>query len=341
LAIFGLIYKPDPALSQYWVINHIFPNWRKFSDPETKKFALYFEPNNNSIDKIVKSIWHTRYLQAIKKNIPPFILMKNLADIPDVKLSDAKESPALLNLNLLRNYDALTASVREKVLRGTIRALIFILLTKVSLAFLLELPFEKYLTGEANYLPLAINICFPPVLMLIMGTFVKSVPAKNRDFVAAALDDIFCRNKIEGKVFSLVPKNPSSLKSIFNFWYSIFSIGLLAAVIWGLILLKFNVLSIALFFLFVSAVAFFSFRIRNIALELQMKPSRGDGIMSIVEFLFLPFIRIGKFISDRLTKSNPFISLLDFLIGAPLKVIIKIFHSWLRFVNAKKEEIEF
>jgi len=32
---------------------------------------------------------------------------------------------------------------------------------------------------------------------------------------------------------------------------------------------------------------------------------------------------------------------LDLLIEAPLKTIIKVVNSWLRFINAKKEELEF
>jgi hypothetical protein len=60
----------------------------------------------------------------------------------------------------------------------------------------------------------------------------------------------------------------------------------------------------------------------------------------VVEFVFLPFILIGKYLSAAITKSNPFTITLDYLIEAPLKSIIKISNSWLRFIRQKKDDID-
>jgi hypothetical protein len=72
-----------------------------------------------------------------------------------------------------------------------------------------------------------------------------------------------------------------------------------------------------------------------------MQVTRENILVSIVEFVFLPFILIGKILSNVITKSNPFTITLDFLIEAPLKSIIKITNSWLRFIRQKKEDLDF
>ncbi|MDO8444051.1 MAG: hypothetical protein Q7S80_00925 [bacterium] len=71
-----------------------------------------------------------------------------------------------------------------------------------------------------------------------------------------------------------------------------------------------------------------------------MKRSRDDALTSTLEFIFLPFIRIGRYLSDRIAAFNPFILALDFLIEAPLKSIIKITNLWFKFINTKKEDLE-
>lgn len=341
LAIFNLVYKPDLSLIQYRIIQKIYPGWRNYTKEESMKFALSFDPNNNAINKIINNPYRKRYLQYAKRNITPFILIKNLAQLKDIDIDVFRKDPELLNSNLMRIYDTLIVSSKNKVWRGTLRALIFILITKISLALILEVPVEKYFIGAVYYPALIINISLPPIIMLIAGTFVKSPPSRNRNVVSETINSILFDNKIDNKNFSLLPRKLSYLDIIFNYVYFVFTIAILVLVIWGLVVLKFNILSITLFFLFMSAVSFFSFRIRGIALELAMKTAKEDSITSTIEFIMLPFIRIGKFISEKLSKTNPFTSFLDFLIEAPLKMIIKIFNSWFKFVNTKKEEIQF
>jgi len=242
---------------------------------------------------------------------------------------------------VMEEYKDKVAEVRKKVWRGTFRALIFILLTKISLAFIIEIPFDRLLTGVVELKSLLINIILPPTLMFIAGTFVKAPPAKNYQFISQTFSSIAYNNKADERKYDLIPKRNESTELIFNTAYLIFSLSILAGVVYLLIVLKFNLVSVLLFFFFVSIVSFFSFRIRSLALELAMKRSRDDAITTVMELLLLPFIRIGKFFSDKFASFNPFILALDFLIEAPLKTVIKILNSWFRFINAKKEELEY
>jgi hypothetical protein len=75
-------------------------------------------------------------------------------------------------------------------------------------------------------------------------------------------------------------------------------------------------------------------------LELNMRTDRESFIFSVIDLIFMPFVQIGKVFSAVLTKSNPFIITLDYLIEAPLKTIIHIFNSWFKYIRKKKEDID-
>ncbi len=338
-AIYGFILKPDYAQVQYWFLKNIYPDWNSWGIEEMKKMARSFDPYYNKLDHALNHPYRKNYIQFVKRLIPPFILLYSVMIKKKLSASEVGEKPALLHSLIMEEYNLKVAEARNKVWRGTFRALIFILITKISLAFIIEIPFDKYVSGSIDMVSLIINISLPPLLMLFAGTFVKSPSRRNYKTISDSVISLLTQNQLDNKKYTLV-KSRSTTFMFFNLAYSFISLGILSAVIWLLLYLKFNIVSITLFFFFVSVVSFFSFRIRNIALELAMKRGRDDALTSILELVFMPFIRIGKFFSDRFASFNPMILALDFLIEAPLKTVIKIMNSWLRFINAKKEELE-
>ena len=341
IAIYLQVFRPDLPLIQYWLINTFHSDWQKMTPEEIKKISWSFDPFYNKIDRALNHPMRKRYAAYIKRNIAPFILLKDVLSKSSLNLEQIREKPFILRNLIMEQYTEVINIGRHKVWTATIRALIFILCTKISLAFILEIPFDKLTAGKVDLPSLIINISLPPLLMLVAGTFVKSPPKGNYQVINEAFSNIAMNDRIDDKKFSLaVTKKPTSLV-IFDAVYSILTFVILIGVIWLLIYLKFNIVSIALFFLFVSIVSFFAFRIRNIALELAMRRAKDDAVTSTMELIFLPFIRIGKYISDRFAAFNPLILALDFLIEAPLKTVIKIFNLWLKFINSKKEDLEF
>jgi len=341
IAIYNLLFKPDFPMAEYWVLKKIYPDWHSIELEELKKLCRSFDPFHNKIERVIFHPFRKNYLAFTRRFIPPFILLKSVLSTKSFDLQRVKDKPTVLRDAMMNEYDILVKKGRDKVMRGTIRALIFIFITKISLAFLIEIPFDKIFSGHIDYLSLIINVSLPPILMLFSGTFVKTPPPKNHLSVSKTVDEIISGVKIYEKPIPLISSRKPSTFFAFNLIYTFFSLAILVLVIWFLLWLKFNFVSIFLFFFFVSVVSFFSFRIRNIALELAMKRSRDDAITTIMELAFLPFIKIGRQISDRFATFNPIILFLDFIIEAPLKTIIKLINSWLKFVNNKKEELEY
>lgn len=339
LSILTLLYKPDYSYAQFWLVNKLFPDFNNFDSIKAKEIGFHFDNIVGHTEKVFKNPYAKNYLSYIKRHIAPFILIKELPNY-EKDLSQVLASPEVLKKKLIALYDVLIKKTREKVWRGTIRALIFILITKISLAFLIELPYDQFLKGSINYLSLMINVLFPPILMFFAGASVQNPPGKNRDIVLQAIDNLIVFEKIDSKPFYIGKRKKSASEVFFNFLYILFNIGIIIGVIYLLRRINFNFVSIGLFFTFISAVSFFSFRIRNIAHELVMQVLRENLLVSVIEFVFVPFILIGKFLSAVITKQNPFTITLDFLIEAPLKTIIKISNSWFRFIKQKKDDID-
>ncbi len=338
--IYSSLLKPDLAQIQLWVINRIFPDWKTCDEEELRKFGRSFDPYYNKIDHYVNHPNRNRYSIFVKKSIPPFIILRAALLTRTLSAEKIIDEPGRLHSLALDTYASIVQSVRKKVVQATIRSFIFIFLSKVSLAFILEIPFDRFLTGEVYMTSLIINIAMPPTLMFVSGIFIKSPPKKNQIVISEVLSNIIFKDKFDDKVFYLVEKKKPRSFEVFNIIYSLLSFVVIGLSFWMLIVLKFNFMSIFLFYFFISVVSFFAFRIRNIALELAMKRTKDDALTAVIELAFLPFIRIGRALSSQISRFNPFILALDFLIEAPLKTIIKIVNSWYRFIGSKKDEIE-
>ena len=339
-SVYSLMFKPDLALSEYYLLIENFPDWNKATEEEAIKFARSFDPYYNKIVHYINHPLKNRYFHFVKKYIPPFVVIKATLESESFSNSELVESSNNFQRKARDIYKSLVEDAKTKVLRGSLRALVFIFLTKILLALLLEVPFDRFMSGDVNYLALTINISLPPVIMLLAGTLTKSPPKKNSQLISQSIDEILYSNRIggDGKV-DLIGGNKNKVYLWFNYIYGIYNIVILILIVWLLYQIGFNILSILLFFFFMSLVSFFSFRIRSVALLLAMEKSQ-DTVTSVIEFLFLPFIKIGKYISERFSSFNPVILIIDLLIEAPLKTIIRVLNLWNGFVNAKKEELE-
>lgn len=342
LAVVTNVLKPDVSLLTYYALKMVRPDWQKISSEEVKKISKSLDPFINTIDRHLYHPFKNQYLIAARNLSAPFIVLRTTLLSRDITTETITKNPSMLAQNCMEVYESLKKDSDSKIWRGTWRALAFVFLTKLILAFILEVPIEKAMHGEIIWLALIVNISLPPFLMFISGLTISKIPSKNTNRIKSSIEEIIYRGKIATeKKIEIGYKKETKSGAVFNFVLLLISVAILFFVVWGLLILKFSLISIVLFLVFVSAVSFLSFRIRTNSKELLVKRSRQDSATSIVELVFLPFIRIGKIMSDGLNRLNPFLLALDFAIEAPLKTIIKILRSWFAFVSKKKEELEY
>lgn len=294
------------------------------------------------IEKLIKNPYSARMRRFIKNQIPPFkilfqILKTNKNRSREI-LSDKKSLWKQVEETCKEKYTQSGNRLRQLA----IKSIIYIFLTKMIFALILEYPVSLYLFGEVNYTALIINSIFPPLLMFIVVAL-SSVPGySNTTRVFERVMHIIDADKSFETSISFVIRKKIEKKPTLKFAFTVFYIFtfvitflLLHAI---LSLLKFNALSETIFIFFVSLVAFFSHRVRAVAKEYRLR-EKESFISPFTDFFAVPFLTVGKFLSSSISRLNFLAALLDFLIEAPFKLIIEVVEEWISFVRSRKDEI--
>ena len=140
-------------------------------------------------------------------------------------------------------------------------------------------------------------------------------------------------------LLSLKPekKNPI-LNFVFTFlWWGAFilSFGL---IIYLLNRIEFSIASQGIFIFFVAIISFFTYRINQTAHSYTI-PAKQSFFAPIINFLFMPIIRVGRRFSEGLSQINIFLYVFDYLIETPFKEVFGFLEQWFFFLQTKREEM--
>ena len=111
------------------------------------------------------------------------------------------------------------------------------------------------------------------------------------------------------------------------------------AVILQLINWHFNMVQGIIFFIFMGTASFLGFRLSRIVRELELVTSRPGLLATARDLLYLPFILLGQWLSDKYARINVIALILDTLIELPLKTVLRLVRQWTDFISEKKDEI--
>jgi len=57
------------------------------------------------------------------------------------------------------------------------------------------------------------------------------------------------------------------------------------------------------------------------------------------DFLYLPFVVVGRWMSEKYAKVNIVALVLDMVIELPMKTVIRLVQQWGVFISSKKDEL--
>lgn len=335
--------KADVPTVRYHLLKHYLPAWFKENVEITPELKAGF---NTSIKYIEQTLEHPDihfYTQIVKKFYPIFLIIRKIVDKNPQNASEIiknKESlSAQINSATMEYYQ----SALTKLNRSIIKAVLFVFITKIVVGLIMEIPYEFYIAKKINYLPIAINLAFPPVLMFVSAYLISVPGVENTRKIILITNELIYSNSsdyIEKSIKSVSSKRESNLSMILNFFFFLTFVIIIGFLIWMLFALNFNPVSGFLFFLFLSTVSFLAFRIRQTSNELNISDSMGgSGLTGVMDFLLLPFLRIGFWLSKKFEKYNIFLYIFDFILEAPFKIILGMLEQWIGFIREKKEEI--
>jgi hypothetical protein len=334
--------QSDDALIVYELMKLIQPNWFALTDHVNEEEAHTLIENLRLVQSAMKDPIGDSLNRFIRVQTAPFFVLRDFFYEYGAKARAIIENQEEFEQKLAEVANKRYHEIGTKVRRAVIRSIIYIFLTKMVFALALEAPFDIFITKRVEYLALAINTIFPPILLFLVAGFVTLPGADNTRRLVERIKTIiykFDTLKNEKEVFIPKPQiRRPILTGVFSFLYLITFIISFGCISYVLTKLHFNIASQIIFVFFVTLVSFFAYRIRVSAKEYEIIDRQGF-LSPIVDFFFLPILRVGHILSREIAKINIFIFFFDFILEAPLKVIFEVVEEWVRFVRTKKEEI--
>lgn len=338
-------HSDNPSI-RYHLLKLMIPEITKITWKTSESVLPTLFDSYQTIEKSVVHPLSDKMRNAVRKMVPPFLIMRDLFEQNSNAIASIIADEAKLKHKVDESCRKRYDESRGRLRRTAVRSFIYILLTKVVFAFIIEIPYDLYIQGAISYLPVGVNVVFPPLLMtfIIITTqipgddntrrifqLIKGIVSDdpNDDLHEKAFIDISRRIRARGFTFT----------ALFSAFYLATYVVTFGAIIYVLSLLGFNPVSQTIFIFFVTLVTFFAFRVISITQEYQVVAN--DGLLSpLTDFFFLPIMRVGQWLSGEvLTKFNVLMFVFDFVIEMPFKAIVEVVDEWAHFVKIKKEEI--
>ncbi len=335
--------KSDIAYQRYHLFNVFYQPIAKYSIDDLKSLAPKLPKIFEKIDDTLRNPMIDKIGKFVKKQLPPFLILFDLiktysqADLKTL-LSDKAKLWVEVELLCRQKY----AGVQKRLRALAIRSLIYVFITKMLLAIVLEGPLSQYFFGEVEWVSIIINSLFPPFFMLVIILFNKVPDEENTRRIFQRIVDILDADESFEKKVVLIAQKAQPRRPSLQVGFSIFYIATFVVtfyLIWLLLTaLSFNIISQLIFLFFVSTIAFFAHRIKNVTNEYKLI-EKDSFFTPFLDFFFMPMLAMGKFFSSELAKLNFFTFIFDILIEAPYKLIIEVVEEWISFTRTKKEEI--
>ncbi|MBI4811828.1 hypothetical protein HY798_00020 [Candidatus Falkowbacteria bacterium] len=342
ITIHRSLLKFDREMVGFIVFKYFNANWGEAGEEDIVKTGENIFVLREAVDKQTDHPL-TNQLNLIVRRYAVFfgVLTETIAENPVSVYESFKYDPKAFPRDIKKVCRRKYCSARRKLWRAAARSIIYIFLTKSIFAILLEVPAAKWFGQEVNPVSLAINISFPALLLFLIVLFTRLPSEKNTEKIIAGIDEVIFKEYERKEPIQLrePAKRGQALHAVFNIIYSaafFFSIGV---VVWALDKINFNWVSIVIFLFFLAFVSFFAIRIRKGARELIVIEPKENILTFLSDFFYIPIVAVGKWLSEKFSRVNVFVFIMDFIIEAPFKIFVEIAEEWTKYVRERKEEI--
>ena len=290
---------------------------------------------NKMIDGVFAAATTEKLIRVVDRRGAPFRILWRLIDEHEDFLRLLNNREQLLSAyetQINKEYER----IDKRINRGILKSVIFLIITKVLIGVAIEVPYDYVIHGSIVWLPLAINLLFPPIYMILLRVTLTQPSGANTQALIDTIDEL-----LFGKDDALVLSQRAGrgFGTAFNVFYSLFFLVIFAAATWGLYVLGFSILHMLIFFVFLSTASFLGFRLSRQIRELEVVQGQQDGVTIIRDFLYIPFVVVGRWMSEKYSKINIVAMVLDMVIELPLKTVLYLMRQWGAFINSKKDEL--
>jgi hypothetical protein len=345
IAVRQALLKLDEPVITYQLLKKYLPGWDTFTVlRDREKLEQFASQMGRWYRSIRRAFTHSslrRFYFAAEALDAPYLILGDL-------LSELAKSGALVSGDLpsgeelealiFTKYRERLRQEQRKAMRAAIYSTISIFITKVLLAFAVELPIDR-LTGQFSESTLLFNIAIPPILMMVIVLFGFRRP-RRRD-VEKSVEEIKRILAGDPRPYHIRLKESRSLliRGVVGLLYAGGAAATFGVIIYFLTQLHFSPLSQGIFIFFVSLISYAGLRIRERSKELLVEEKPPGLLHDFFLFFTFPIVELGRALSDTLLKIRLVALLLDALIELPLKFFLEFLEQWRAFLREKKQDI--
>lgn len=341
IAVHKSLSKSDDARVRYHFLKIYYPDWENASAEAIDRNFDKIMNIRREINISISSPIQPRIYRFVQKHAAAFHILKDVIEDDVSEIREIFENEEQLEDKVREVCDNRYEEISVRVNTGIVRSIIYIFTSKVLLALLIEIPFELIFLGGINYLTIGINATIPPALMFLVGLSIKKPGETNTERIVEKIKSFMYKKYKDEKIkFSLTSLDKHRLLyKIFFALHGLFFFITFVGISYILVKLNFNILSGMIFFIFLSLVLLFGYRVRFTASELNVTGEREGFLSSMLTNFTLPLLNLGVWLSQGLAKLSFLMVIMDFLIEAPLKTIIGVIEEWTSFIREKREEV--
>lgn len=294
-----------------------------------------FKQTNQTIDRIFNSAITDTLFRLVNRAGAPLRILRRLIDehdnLPHL-LQSREQFLSAYETQINNEY----ARINSRINRGIIKSVIFLIITKVLIGVSVEVPYDYIVHGAIVWLPLAINLLFPPIYMVLLRLTLNSPDTANTHALVDAIDTLMYGDEHS---LALSYRRGGGFGFAFNMVYTIFFIVVFGGVGLWLFSIGFSLLHLLIFFIFLSTASFLGFRLSRQIRELEVVAGKQDGITVLRDFLYIPFVVVGRWMSEKYARINIVAMTLDMVIELPLKTVLHLVRQWGAFITSKQDEL--
>ncbi|MFA6429091.1 MAG: hypothetical protein WCV84_01165 [Patescibacteria group bacterium] len=342
IASWRVLFKVDDELLGYELVRASHCAWMRPDEwmQEPQAMALQMVGVEMMVRGWLHHVWAQKFQYSVKPWAVALGLVRRAAQEHPAGAEGLFQDATTFQTRIVSMAERRYLESSTKLRRGIVRAMIYLFMTKMLIAFAIEIPVETYLYKAFDVTALAINVLFPPVLMLFVGLLIRLPGKDNTDRLVQAAKELITPEGPKGREMKIPQARVGSAKLVFRVVYAATFVVVFGGVFSLLEKMHFTWVSSSIFILFLCLVSFFAFRLRVSARE-SVVVDRKDTLLNVLlDFFSLPILRVGQWLSSSISRINIFVFLFDFIIEAPLKLLLNVLEEWFAFMKEKKEEIQ-
>jgi len=342
IAVQKSLLKLDYPIITYNLLKKRYSRWQDFVKGETQleELAKNIYSIWESIERDFKHPLADKFYKICERYDTPYLILGDIISDDPMKIQEKIKTAEELEGRITVVYNKRLNILKARIKRAAIYATLSIFITKILLVLAVEVPFDKYVTGQFSYFALGLNILIPPLLMFFLVLTIKPPKKENlQQVIMEVIKIVYRRERKEAYTIEPSKKRKGLMSAIITISYLLTFFVSFGTIIWGLNKLDFGIVSIIIFLVFISLISFAGVKIRERARELEVMKTKESFLMFFVDLFSLPVIQVGKWLTSQWARYNVVILLTNFLIDLPFQSFIEFIEQWRVFLKEKKEKI--